>query len=216
MPRTVNGMRPVVAVDIDGTLGAYHEHFLEFAEGWLGRTMPKVDTFEGGSLSRHMRVSKDTYRQVKLAFRQGGLKRSMPVYPHARELTIDLRKQGAEVWVCTTRPYLRLDNIDPDTRHWLRRNGIQYDGVIFGEGKYKRLAQIVGQAAIVAVLDDLPEQIVASYRLGLPTLLNDQPYNRPPAMWGEDHPPGAYLRVRGLEEAAAEIGGMLDDWKERQ
>ena len=27
---------PVVAIDIDGTLGDYHQHFIEFAEQWLG------------------------------------------------------------------------------------------------------------------------------------------------------------------------------------
>ena len=84
---------------------------------------------------------------------------------------------GAEVWITTTRPYLRLDNVDPDTRHFLRRNRIQYDGLLYGEDKYKRLAKIVGADRIIMVLDDLPEMIEQARSIGLPTLMKAQPYN---------------------------------------
>lgn len=169
---------PVVAVDIDGTLGNFHKHFLRFAEGWYGRPMPSpTDINPGLPLHRHMETSKATYRQCKLAYRQGGMKRSMPVYPGARELTVNLRKAGAEVWICTTRPYLRLDNIDPDTRHWLRRNGIQFDGVLYGQHKYRDLVKQVARERIVGVLDDLPEMVEQARSLGLYTILREQPYN---------------------------------------
>lgn len=172
--------KPVVALDIDGTLGDYHGHFLRFAEGYVGREMPNPKEINPGlPLWRHMRVSRATYRAAKLAYRQGGQKRSMPAYPFASELTRNLRKAGAEVWICTTRPYLRLDNIDPDTREWLRRNRIQYDAVIFGESKYNELVRQVGLRRIVAVVDDLPEQITNAYQLGIcPIYLMDQPYNK--------------------------------------
>lgn len=148
----------MVALDIDGTLGDYHGHFLRFAEQWLGKPMPDAAANTGGvPLYKYMGVSKRTYRECKLAYRQGGLKRSMPVYEGAADLTRHIRKKGAQVWICTTRPYLRLDNIDPDTRHWLRRNKIAYDGVLFGEHKYRDLVRIVGLDNIAMVLDDLPE-----------------------------------------------------------
>lgn len=172
-------MKPVVALDIDGTLGDYHGHFLRFAEQWCGKAMPKAEDNPGLPLYSFMKVSKATYRACKLAYRQGGMKRSMPVYEGASELTRYIRRLGAEVWICTTRPYLRLDNIDPDTRHWLRRNRIQYDGVLFGEKKYRDLAEIAGQRVLV-VADDLPEMVDAAYQ-HLPwasILMRDQPYNR--------------------------------------
>jgi hypothetical protein len=173
------GYKPVVALDVDGTLGDYHGHFLRFAETWIGKPMPSADEINPGlPLYRHMGVAKSTYRACKLAFRQGGLKRSMPVYDGARTLTVALRKAGAEVWICTTRPYLRLDNIDPDTRHWLRRNGIQYDAVLYGERKYRDLERIVGADRVVATLDDLPEMYWAAEKLRLKPYLRDQPYNR--------------------------------------
>lgn len=174
------GDKPVVALDIDGTLGDYHGHFLRFAEGYIGKNMPDAkDINPGLPLWKHMRVSKASYRAAKLAYRQGGLKRSMPCYEGADDLTNDLRRAGAEVWICTTRPYLRLDNIDPDTREWLRRNKIKYDAVIFGETKYKELIKQVGISRIVSVADELPEQAEKAYRLGLaPIFMMDQPYNR--------------------------------------
>lgn len=87
-----------------------------------------------------------------------------------------IRKNHCQVWICTTRPYLRLDNIDPDTRHWLRRNGIQYDGVLFGDHKYRDLKHIVGDR-VLFVVDDLPEMLNQAIDLGMRTVLRRQPYN---------------------------------------
>lgn len=213
MPRTLNGVKPVVALDIDGTLGDYHGHFLRFAAQYLGKPCGEDREYLGDGLFRHMGVSKETYRAVKLAYRQGGMKRSMPTYPYASQLTKDVRKAGAEVWLCTTRPYLRLDNIDPDTRHWTRRNGIQYDGVIFGERKYRDLVNIVGVPAVVAVLEDLPEMVLHANGCGLHVYLRDQPYNRPPMFEG-----GTWHgeRLHDLEEAAAMICNDIENWKKEQ
>lgn len=184
--------RPVVGLDIDGTLGVYHGHFLVFAEEWLGRELPSTLDYHGGSLAAFMGVSKATYRRIKLAYRQGGLKRSMPAYPGASELTRALRKRGAEVVICTTRPYLALSNIEPDSREWAKRNGIQYDGFIFGEHKYRDLCRAVGAGRVVGVLDDLPEMYDQAAGLGLSPVLRHQPYN--------EHHNGD--RVLGLYEAA--------------
>ena len=171
--------KPIVALDIDGTLSDYHGWFLKFAELWVGKPMPDPHTINPGlPLYKFMGVSKATYRECKLAYRQGGMKRSMPCYTGARELTVGIRKAGGEVWITTTRPYLRLDNIDPDTRHWLRRNKIQYDGILYGEHKYRDLARNVGADRVVGVLDDLPEMYEQADKLGLRPILRDQPYNR--------------------------------------
>jgi FMN phosphatase YigB (HAD superfamily) len=174
-----NGNGPVVALDIDGTLGDYHGHFLRFAAGWYGRPMPDPEDINPGlPLHRFMQTSKSTYRQCKLAYRQGGLERSMPCYPGAAELSRELRAAGAELWLATTRPYLKLDTQSPNTQHWLRLNKIQYDHLIWGENKYRDLVKQVGKERIVAVLDDLPEMIIQANDLGLWTMLRDQPYNK--------------------------------------
>jgi len=172
-------LKPVVALDIDGTLFDYHGHFLRFAEGWYGRPMPSPGEINPGlSLHKFMRTSKSTYRQCKLAYRSGGLERSMPVYEGAAELTRALRKAGAEIWICTTRPYLKMDSQSPNTVHLLRRNGIQYDHMLSGPHKYRDLVKQVGTERIIGVLDDLPEMYEQATSLGLRAIMRTQPYNR--------------------------------------
>jgi phosphoglycolate phosphatase-like HAD superfamily hydrolase len=220
--------RPVFGVDVDGTLGDYHTHFLRFAAGWLGVedwpgppqargacTRWPHDSYYGEcSLAQFMGVSKTTYRRIKLAYRQGGLKRSMPAYAGASELTRALRATGAEVWLCTTRPFLAVNGVEPDTREWLRRNRIQCDGVLAGEHKYRDLVKTVGKDRIVAVLDDLPEMLLQAEALGLTAVLMGAPHNNwtdwvehngeGEALWTGWYPEGAALKMM-LE--------LLEKWK---
>ena len=178
-------LRPVYAVDVDGTLAVWHNEFLRFSLRWLG--VDRVSKtrgdhtwydFRGGSLAQHMGVTKAVFREIKLAFRQSGLKRDMLLYQDAAQFTKYVRAMGAELWICSTRPYLRLDNIDPDTREWLRRSRIAYDGVLYGDRKYADLRRLVGKGRVVGVLDDLPEQIEHALALGLPGRLICRPHNR--------------------------------------
>lgn len=161
-------VRPIVALDIDGTLGNYHGHFLQFAEAYLGPDAypwlgtARLYSYDGSSnfgdwFQEEYHVTRAVYRDIKLAYRQGGQKRSMPALPGAAELTTKLDGLGVEIWITTSRPYLRLDNIDPDTRHWLKRNRIIFDHAIYSEHKYKELGQLVDRERVVAVLDDLGE-----------------------------------------------------------
>lgn len=212
--------KPVVALDIDGTLGDYHKHFLWFAEQWLGRKMPSATEINPGmSLSTFMDIPHYIYRECKLAYRQGGLKRFMPAYPYSSHLTHTLSEAGAEVWLCTTRPYLRLDNIDPDTREWLDRNNIHYDAVIFDDiaggmfsedsfssSKYRELVRQVGAENVVAAVDDLPEQLTAAATSGILKLyLRTQPYNR-----GEF---AKFTRVDSVVGLAAPLLADIAQWK---
>lgn len=203
--------KPIIALDIDGTLGDYHSHFLWFAERYLGKPMPSPDDINPGlRLHKFMGVTSRAYREVKLAYRQGGLKRWMPCYDGASELTTALRRKGAEVWICTTRPYQRLDNIDPDTREWLRRNKIQYDGLLYGDDKYRELKKQVGWR-VAGVLEDLPE-LWAEARKLFPkswVCLRDQPYNRVAG----DGPIQSSLGIRDLEQAKEVLLDALIEWK---
>lgn len=169
-------LRPVVGVDIDGTLGDWHSTFFRFAEDYLQRPIPRYWSGKG-SLASHLCISKTRYRTLKLAFRQSGLKRAMPLFAGAEQMAYAVRQAGAELWVCTTRPYLRLDNIDPDTRWWLRHHHLSYDGVLFGERKYRDLADLVGSGRVVGVLDDLPEQVMAARQANLPAYLIERMHN---------------------------------------
>lgn len=162
-------VKPVVAIDIDGTLGDYHGHFLWFAGMYLGVDITHHTrwAYSGNEpfsmwFVRAFDTSLDEYRQIKLAYRQAGMKRSMPIFDGARALCWAVRDAGAELWVTTTRPYLSLDNIVPDTVEWLKRHEIEYDGMLFDADKYEQLAKRVDPARVVAVLDDLHEQLAAA------------------------------------------------------
>ena len=205
--------KPVIALDIDGTLGDYHKHFLWFATHWFGREFPDPEQARHGvRLSTFMGISHREYRECKLAYRQGGLKRFMPCYPFAADLTHELREAGAQIWICTTRPYLRLDNIDPDTREWLRRNRIEYDAILFegiyeDEGtKWEDLINQVGLERIVAVADDLPANTADAYTRGIERVyLRDQPYNRASDIRG--------FRTHNLEELHHHLHVDLKEWQ---
>jgi hypothetical protein len=167
-----------VALDIDGTSGDYHGHFTWFAELYTGKKMPDPKAYTGGvPFHKHLGVSRSTYNTMKLAYRQGGFKRSMPAYEGIGEFTRHVRRSNVQLWICTTRPYLRLDNIDPDTRHWLRRNGLQHDAVLYGPHKYRDLVRAVGAGRVLLVIDDLPAMLEQAAGLGLTSVLRSQPYN---------------------------------------
>jgi hypothetical protein len=159
-------VRPVVAVDIDGTLGDYHGHFIDFLARYLGlsphpRMLRRYRGQEGFKeyAMETFNISEAEWKDIKLAYRQGAQKRTMPIFSWAQPMCELIRMEGAELWVTTTRPYLRLDNVDPDTRAWLRHHGIRYDGLIYDKYKYQRLAENVDPERVVAVVDDLSDKV---------------------------------------------------------
>lgn len=217
-PGTV--LRPVVALDIDGTLGNWHDDFLSFAWRWLhGRAKTPPTwwyTYTGVPMNHHLGVTKEVYRAVKLAYRQSGLKRDMPVFPGAYDLLNAVREAGAEVWVCTTRPYLRLDNIDPDTREWLERNQLEVDGVIYGEHKYRDLCELVGIERVVGALDDLPEKVIQARQVGMNGMLIQRHHNQ--EWWQGNNPEKpAYVppALPHLPAAQEWLLAEIKEWKAR-
>lgn len=178
-------VKPVVAVDIDGTLANYHAHFADFAFQYLGdyEVRERIHRYFNGSTEMHevMGISLELYREVKLAYRQGGGKRSIYMFEGSRFFVNALQEAGAEVWLTTTRPYLRLDSTDPDTREWCRRNEIPYDHLLYDEDKYLKLPQIVDPERIVAIVDDLLPVLLTAVEAGIPKerlFLRATRYNR--------------------------------------
>lgn len=214
-------IRPVVAIDIDGTLGDFHSHFLKFATGYMyGKPVlsPPVTQYDGSVpmsqwFCNYYDVTMDVWRDIKLAYRQGGLKRTMPSYGWGESITAACHRAGAEVWITTTRPYLRHDNIDPDTRFWLERNRIEYDGLIYDEDKYINLLRLVGAGRVVAVLEDLPDEFIEAARLfgrGVPILMRNE-HNR--YFWPALETDARTQLVHDGEVAWRMIHSRLLNWK---
>lgn len=196
----VHPLAPAVAIDIDGTLGDYHSHFRWFAQMYLQDEVrltwrPKYQ----GEFSDALGLDKQTYRDIKLAYRQGGMKRSMPVFSGSGPIIRQIRELGVQVWIATTRPWNRLDNIDPDTSFWINKNIGKVDGVVYGEDKYLDLLDIVGKERLIGVVDDIPENIQRASSLGLNAVLMDGEHNA----WFEYSP-----RIRSVFE----IFQHVQDW----
>lgn len=208
--------KPVVSLDIDGTLGDYHSNFTRFARLYFDRDASAwSDPNPGLPMWEWMGIPQRTYQDAKLAYRQGGWKRWMPCYVGASDLTRWIREAGAEVWLCTTRPYLRLDNVDPDTREWLRRNNIHFDNILFDpviedETKYHELVRQVGGDRIASIVEDLPEMVEAAQQLHIPAaggnrvILMNQPYNGNVS---------GIRRCRTMLEVWSEVRNDLEMWR---
>jgi FMN phosphatase YigB (HAD superfamily) len=216
--------RPVFALDIDGTLLDYHSHFLRFAAGYFGTWDPDDPSYYDYDaripLHKYLRVGKQSYRQCKLAYRRGELKRSLPLlsdpYPQADELTRLLRRWGCDVWLCTTRPYLSHDEVDDATRHNLRRRGVVYQGIIWGEHKYRELVRVVGKQRIVGVLDDLPEMCTQASNLGLRTAFALRPHNRSQWWAMPDQERARYADLQTHEDTVTMFKIWLAEHREKQ
>lgn len=207
-------IRPVVAMDIDGTLADYHDHFLNFAIGWLGKGYykPRGNLAYDGSedhrewFTRIMEVDVSTFRAIKLAFRQGGMKRTMPIYRESSQTIDAIREMGAEVWLTTTRPWERFDRVDPDTRHWLSQHGIEFDGLIYDDDKMTALKERVDVERVVAVVDDLTEvlEIAGDIFPNAVTIMRKTIHNR-----------GVTWRPEGyMGEIREWIGESIKSWRE--
>jgi hypothetical protein len=171
------GLLPVVAIDIDGTLAQWHAHFMEFLEQWLPTKFYDYSWDGLGEFSDKLGTDKHTYRQAKLAFRSGGFKRWMEPVWGSRTFMQQLSTLPVEVWVTTTRPWMRHDNVDPDTVEWLKRNEMPYKRLMYDDDKYLTLTELVDPQRVVLVLDDEAEQFDRCSDLGLPFVLKKHAFN---------------------------------------
>lgn len=159
-------IRPIVAFDIDGTLGDYHGQLIEFTEMYVGHPARMDERPYDGTMNFGDWVmeafdipSRKEYRDIKLAFRQGGTKRWMPKYQDMIDCVWLARDLDCEIWLTTTRPYLRLDSVDPDTREWLRRHDVPFNHLMYDDHKYQILPELVDLKRVVLIVDDLLEQV---------------------------------------------------------
>lgn len=210
-------VRPIVALDIDGTIADYHGHFLRFAADYFsgdptGNLLAmSLDPYDGTEdfkeyVCFHLGITLEQFRAAKLAYRQGGMKRTMPILPGAKKLVNTIVREGAELWITTTRPYLSLDTILPDTMEWLRRHGIlDYHGMLFDDDKYRVLAERVENERVIAIFDDIPEFVdEAAKHFGWAAILIKGEYNQGV---------GKFRLATTLEEAPTIIEERMRHWR---
>ena len=184
---------PVVLVDIDGTLAEYHTTLFQFCvkywDIWTPYENPVCDWDGEGDFEDYLGLTRSQYREAKLAFRQGGHKRFMPIYYEVAGFLEAMYDYGIGLWFTTTRPWQRLDNVDPDTREWLRRHGIVGEGLLYDEFKYRKIMDVVDGDRIIGVIDDLPEMIDHATEEGLQAFQVARRHNSGPTQMR--HPRGS-------------------------
>lgn len=203
---------PVIAIDIDGTLGDYHKSFVEFAAQWLNKWPDCMYDYKGSIPHRQFfcacfNVDETTFRAIKLAYRQGGMKRLMPVYPGAVEFMKQANRKGCEIWITTTRPWERFDRIDPDSRHWLEKHDIPFHVLMYDEDKIDQLYRRVDWRRVVMVLDDqrdVLERAAALIGPGVPIMMKGQ-HNLQSGWWGR--------KVDGFRAAGALLDVLINNWE---
>lgn len=198
-------IKPVVAVDIDGTLGDYHKHFAWFCSKYWGDRVARYPYDGSGEFEDSLDLSKEEYRQAKLAYRMGGMKRWLPLFADTKPFMDMVANLGAEVWVATTRPWHSVQNIDSDTQWWLQSHGFRVDGLLYGEDKYSLLIDTVGIDRVIGVVDDLPFQLGYAEALGLNAWQVDRSHNKA-TKWH---------RRGDLVSAACWLSDRLAEWQER-
>jgi hypothetical protein len=129
---------------------------------------------------------------------------------------------------------MRLDNIDPDTQEWLRRNDIEYDALLYDprgtDAKYTEMARQAKGRDVLGCAEDLGEQADAIIKhLRVPVWLRNRPYNQvywdvPRSSHGmtgtfaqpKTREPYEVFRWNTAEELADLAENALDNWKRRQ
>lgn len=204
---------PVVLIDIDGTIANYHDSLSQFClrywNVWVPRPIEElVCTWNGeGNFEDYLGLTRAQYQEAKLAFRQGGHKRWMPVYYEAFDFIDKLERMGVNIWFTTTRPWQRLDNVDPDTREWLQRHGFRYEGLLYDEFKYSKILDIVDRDRILGVIDDLPEMYDHAIEEGLAAFQVARTHNSGPSQ---------RRQVRGtLGHAVQWVHNRLTEWEKQ-
>lgn len=200
---------PIGVVDIDGTLSEYHWSLANFAWNYWN-IPPKLISWDGlGNFEDYIEITQEQYREAKLAYRQGGYKRVAPLQKDALGFMQYMRSLPMELWIATTRPWSKLDNVDPDTRFWLDRHGIQFDHLLFHDTKYEQLATIVDPDRVAFVVDDLPDKLeeAAAYLPNAYRFQVQRPHNR----YGTGGRPGDLMEIAYWAEGALAEWGMTHE-----
>jgi hypothetical protein len=166
-------------MDIDNTSSDYTGSLVQFAARYFGwEVLPEAHQYDGTMrIGDWLGLSDHDYRQMKLAYRQGGGKRMQPVLPGIKLLLLDLAVAGAEIWMTTTRPYNRFDSTDPDTRWWLNHHDLEHEHLLYDDDKYGVLKSIVGDRLVAVVDDEVANYDRAMEVHGNPILAKFYPYN---------------------------------------
>lgn len=163
---------PIAAIDLDGVLAAYPEHWLAFLAKQTGIQIG-LDVFSlhtgNGAIARHI------YTRLKDEYRRSGQELQVPVLSGAVEFMRCLQQAQYQLVILSARPVDRYKRLYSDSIQWLRQRGIPFDFVVWDRDKEDRIIRELPMVRF-AVEDD-PSNAIRVATAGIKTYLLDRPYN---------------------------------------
>jgi len=160
-------------IDIDGVLNYYPECWLDYIEGVTGiRYKTLGDAKEV--------IPYNEYRRLKAHYREGGYEASVPAREGSSELTSWLKGQGFRIFLLTKRPVDKHKLQWTQTREWLHKNKITFDGIFADENKHSKIITSFPNLKFMIEDHRAISNLVA--RWGYRVFLVDNIYNQGPLL----------------------------------
>lgn len=185
--------KTTVIIDIDGCLADYRLGLLY----WIRQSVPEFSHMANKHLkvedtwidADSMNMTYEKWLDVLERFRMSGGKRSIPVFPGAKELLTVCREKGLEIVLLTSRPIDICSNIYGDTLQWLQDNQLPFDILHWSRSKAELVHKMRLHKKTLFALDDEIKHIQDYYRLGLPVVHID--------LYKNSYPEGLSLKPEG-------------------
>jgi len=115
------------------------------------------------------------YKDLKEKYRTCGIKETLPVVPHAQELTESLKKLGYTIILLSKRPVDAYPTLFKQTVNWLDNNKIVYDGILFDANKHTRIIDKVPHLKFMCEDHRYTANLIAKF--GYRVFLRNTKYN---------------------------------------
>lgn len=166
---------PIVMVDIDGVLADYPQSFYNFVNKKLG-TSYDPEKQNDYDICRAMGLTREKYEELKFEYRESGYKRDIDTIDGAVSSMKILKDSGFLIVVFTARPVSEHNRIEIDTYHWLEKNQIPFDALLFAEKKHEELAKFYKHFKPICFIEDSESNADYLSNDGINVVLFNKPY----------------------------------------
>jgi hypothetical protein len=138
-------LNKIAIFDIDGVLADYPKCFLSWVNDNYNLKYDSID-----EMKKTIEISR--YEEIKLKYRQCGIKRKLPIDKDIVSLIKKCKNVGFTIWIVTTRP--DIEPVKSDTLFWLKNNKVPFNEVFFVNDKKSFLKNLKCNKNINLILDD--------------------------------------------------------------
>ena len=166
-------MLKIVALDIDGVLAEYPQH-------WINWVCSKKNNFYCFSDLKQMKdnIPYSEYLQLKEEYRLSGEKINISEIEGAREFANKLTEKGYFIILLTARPVDKYPKVLEDTLQWLKKHQIHYDWFFMGKDKWSQVLKYFPTLQFLIEDNAFIANEVAKF--GYRVYLLDNKYNQQP------------------------------------